>query len=121
MIAVRLAVLASALAAHPASVDPGATIVTRPGVDEPANLIDEVPLSPDREFLKEVTRELLAMNMSSATLFPGLDGFARNLTALLEGYKNGSVSEELRARHQVIAEELAQVDLNLLLHLEAQT
>lgn len=52
-------------------------------VDAPTELIQEIPLSPDREFLREVTRELLAMNMSSTTLFPGLDGFARNLTALI--------------------------------------
>jgi hypothetical protein len=43
----------------------------------------EIPLSTDRAFLKEATRELLAMNMMSATLFPGLDGFARNLTTLI--------------------------------------
>jgi hypothetical protein len=63
--------------------------ITRPfmenleAVDAPGRLIEEIPLSPDRAFLTEVTRELLAMNMSSATLFPGLDGFARNLTALI--------------------------------------
>lgn len=63
--------------------------ITRPfmenleAVDDPANLIEEIPLSPDREFLKEVTRNLLAMNMSSASLFPGLDGCAQNLTALI--------------------------------------
>jgi hypothetical protein len=43
----------------------------------------EIPLSTDKAFLREVTRELLAMNMMSSTLFPGLDGFARNLTTLI--------------------------------------
>ena len=43
----------------------------------------EIPLSTDRTFLKEATRELLSMNMMSSTLFPGLDGFARNLTTLI--------------------------------------
>ncbi|MGW8267217.1 MAG: hypothetical protein ACWGSQ_12700 [Longimicrobiales bacterium] len=43
----------------------------------------ELPLSPDRAFLQDATRELLSMNMMSSTLFPGLDGFARNLTALI--------------------------------------
>lgn len=63
--------------------------ITRPfmenleAVDAPGSLIEEVPLSPDREFLKSVTRNLLAMNMSSAALFPGLDGFAQNLAALI--------------------------------------
>jgi hypothetical protein len=52
-------------------------------VGDPASLVVEIPLSPDRAFLQEATRELLAMNMSSATLFPGLDGFASNLTALI--------------------------------------
>lgn len=52
-------------------------------VGDPDELVAKIPLSPDRSFLKEVTRELLAMNMSSATLFPGLDGFASNLTALI--------------------------------------
>jgi len=52
-------------------------------VDGPTDLIEEISLSPDREFLKEVTQNLLAMNMSSATLFPGLDGFAQNLAALI--------------------------------------
>ena len=63
--------------------------ITRPfmenleAVDGPTDLIEEISLSPDREFLKEVTQNLLAMNMSSATLFPGLDGFAQNLAALI--------------------------------------
>lgn len=52
-------------------------------VDSPDNLLIEIPLSNDRSFLKEATRELLSMNMSSATLFPGLDGFAQNLTSLI--------------------------------------
>lgn len=43
----------------------------------------EIKLSDTRAFLEEATRELLAMNMSSATLFPGLDGFAKNLTSLI--------------------------------------
>ena len=42
---------------------------------DPADLVVEISLSSDRTFLREATRELLAMNMSSATLFPGLDGF----------------------------------------------
>ncbi|MBT8397081.1 MAG: FRG domain-containing protein [Gemmatimonadetes bacterium] len=52
-------------------------------VDDPDNLLVEIPLSNDRRFLEEATRELLSMNMSSATLFPGLDGFAENLTSLI--------------------------------------
>jgi hypothetical protein len=52
-------------------------------VDNPQNLLVEIPLSNDRGFLQEATRELLSMNMSSATLFPGLDGFAKNLTSLI--------------------------------------
>ncbi len=50
---------------------------------DPGELVVEIPLITDRAFLREATRELLAMNMTSATLFPGLDGFARNLTALI--------------------------------------
>jgi hypothetical protein len=49
----------------------------------PEDLLVELPLLPDRAFLQEATRELLSMNMMSSTLFPGLDGFARNLTALI--------------------------------------
>ena len=52
-------------------------------LDAPENLLVEVPLSGSREFLEEATRELLSMNMTSATLFPGLDGFAQNLTSLI--------------------------------------
>jgi hypothetical protein len=52
-------------------------------VDDPENLLIEIPLSNDRRFLEEATRELLSMNMSSATLFPGLDGFAANLNSLI--------------------------------------
>jgi len=52
-------------------------------VDTPENLMVEIPLSNHRSFLEEATRELLAMNMTSATLFPGLDGFAQNLTSLI--------------------------------------
>jgi hypothetical protein len=52
-------------------------------VEEPENLLVEIPLSNDRGFLQEATRELLSMNMTSATLFPGLDGFAQNLVSLI--------------------------------------
>lgn len=52
-------------------------------VGDPAELLLEIRLSNSRSFLKEATRELLSMNMSSATLFPGLDGFAKNLTSLI--------------------------------------
>lgn len=52
-------------------------------VDPNDRIVFEIPLSDDRAFLQEATRELFAMNMTSATLFPGLDGFARNLTALI--------------------------------------
>ncbi len=52
-------------------------------VDRPEELMVEIPLSSSRAFLEEATRELLAMNMTSATLFPGLDGFAQNLTSLI--------------------------------------
>jgi len=50
---------------------------------DPGEFLVELPLSTDRDFLRAATRELLSMNMSSSTLFPGLDGFARNLTALI--------------------------------------
>jgi hypothetical protein len=50
---------------------------------DPDDLLVEIQLSGKRAFLEEATRELLAMNMSSATLFPGLDGFAKNLTSLI--------------------------------------
>lgn len=52
-------------------------------VDTPEDLMVEIRLSNARSFLQEATRELLAMNMTSATLFPGLDGFAKNLTSLI--------------------------------------
>ena len=52
-------------------------------VDAPDKLVIKMPLPSDRKFLQEATKELLAMNMSSATLFPGLDGFAQNLAALI--------------------------------------
>jgi hypothetical protein len=52
-------------------------------VDVPERLVHEIELPSDRGFLQEVTKELLSMNMSSATLFPGLDGFAQNLAALI--------------------------------------
>ena len=52
-------------------------------VDAPERLLIEIPLSSERVFLEEATRELFAMNMTSATLFPGLDGFARTLTSLI--------------------------------------
>ena len=52
-------------------------------VDKPKRLLVEMRLKPDRDFLARVTKELLAMNMTSATLFPGLDGFAQNLAALI--------------------------------------
>jgi hypothetical protein len=52
-------------------------------VDPDDRIVFEIPLSDDRAFLEEATRELFAMNMTSATLFPGLDGFARILTALI--------------------------------------
>ncbi len=50
---------------------------------EPEDFLVEILLPTDRGFLQEATRELLSMNMMSSTLFPGLDGFARNLTALI--------------------------------------
>ncbi len=50
---------------------------------DPESFMVEIPLSPDRAFLEEATGELLSMNMTSASLFPGLDGFAQNLTALI--------------------------------------
>lgn len=52
-------------------------------VDDPEKLVVKLPLPAERKFLQEATKELLAMNMSSATLFPGLDGFAQNLAALI--------------------------------------
>jgi hypothetical protein len=52
-------------------------------MSDPEEIMVEIPLSADRKFLKEATGELLSMNMTSASLFPGLDGFARNLTALI--------------------------------------
>jgi len=52
-------------------------------VDAPDKLVVKISLPSERQFLQETTKELLAMNMSSATLFPGLDGFAGNLAALI--------------------------------------
>ncbi|MGM0669436.1 MAG: FRG domain-containing protein [Gemmatimonadota bacterium] len=52
-------------------------------VGNPEEFLVELPLATDRKFLKTATKELLSMNMTSSTLFPGLDGFARNLTALI--------------------------------------
>ena len=52
-------------------------------VGRPEELMVEIPLSGSRAFMEEATRELLSMNMTSATLFPGLDGFAQNLTSLI--------------------------------------
>jgi hypothetical protein len=52
-------------------------------VDAPEKLVVKISLPSARQFLQETTKELLAMNMSSATLFPGLDGFAGNLAALI--------------------------------------
>ena len=49
----------------------------------PKDFLVELPLSGERAFIQEATRELLSMNMMSSTLFPGLDGFARNLSALI--------------------------------------
>ncbi len=50
---------------------------------DPEDFLTEIPLSTDRTFLVEATRELLSMNMTSPPLFPGLDGFARNLATLI--------------------------------------
>jgi hypothetical protein len=52
-------------------------------VGDPDELVVEIRFPSERAFLQEVTKELLAMNMTSATLFPGLDGFAQNLAALI--------------------------------------
>jgi hypothetical protein len=52
-------------------------------IGDPSDILVELPLSNSRDFLEEATRELLSMNMTSATLFPGLDGFAQNLTSLI--------------------------------------
>lgn len=52
-------------------------------VQDPADWVVELRLSNSRPFLEEATRELLSMNMSKATLFPGLDGFAQNLTSII--------------------------------------
>jgi hypothetical protein len=52
-------------------------------VDAPDKVVVKMPLPSERKFLQEATKELLAMNMSSATLFPGLDGFGQNLAALI--------------------------------------
>lgn len=43
----------------------------------------ELPLFPDRACFQDATREILSMSTTSRTLFPGLDGLARNLTALI--------------------------------------
>jgi hypothetical protein len=52
-------------------------------IGDPSDILVELPLSNSRDFLEEATRELHSMNMTSATLFPGLDGFAQNLTSLI--------------------------------------
>lgn len=52
-------------------------------VDEGEEMLVRISLSRERSFWEEATRQLLAMNISSATLFPNLDGFARNLRALI--------------------------------------
>lgn len=63
--------------------------ITRPfmanlrAMGDPEEFLVEISLSADRGFLREATRELHSMNMMSSTLFPGLDGFARNLTSLI--------------------------------------
>ena len=45
--------------------------------------VHEIAFSSELVFKQDVIRQLLAMNISSSTLFPGLDGFARTLTALI--------------------------------------
>ncbi len=52
-------------------------------VDEGDDLYVELRLSSRSRFWEEATMELLSMNINSATLFPGLDGFATNLNALV--------------------------------------
>lgn len=50
---------------------------------DPRELIIEIRLSSDPGFWEELTRELLAVNISPTTLFPGRDGFTRNLKSLI--------------------------------------
>ena len=52
-------------------------------VADPADLLVEIRICTEPTCWTAITRELLAMNISSATLFPGLDGFASNLKALI--------------------------------------
>ena len=47
--------------------------------DEPQKHLFYIRLPNDKKFLESAIRELNRMNMNSATLFPGLDGFARYL------------------------------------------
>jgi hypothetical protein len=52
--------------------------------------VRELRMCASRDFLRTATRELSRMNVSEATLFPGLDGFARHLSSVIP-------FEELRA------------------------
>lgn len=49
----------------------------------PGRDVLEIRLRASRDFLKTATEELGRMNVTEATLFPGLDGFARHLAAVV--------------------------------------
>ncbi len=52
------------------------------------NNVLKVHLTMNRDNLLEAVRQLLSMNVDSATLFPGLEGFARSLKERLPHYKD---------------------------------
>jgi hypothetical protein len=43
----------------------------------------EIRFYASREFMREATLQLHRMNVNSATLFPGLDGFAQHLNSVV--------------------------------------
>ena len=53
------------------------------GNTPPASVLVKLRISADRTFRKDLLRRLHRMNMNNATLFPGLDGFARSLKQFL--------------------------------------
>jgi hypothetical protein len=53
------------------------------GPTPPRDILFKIVLSDDTTFRKELARRLHRMNMNAASLYPGLDGFARSLWDLL--------------------------------------
>jgi hypothetical protein len=50
---------------------------------DPGSDVRQIRICASRDFLRSATQELLRMNVSEATLFPGLDGFARHLGTVI--------------------------------------